>query len=69
VGYDAGASPVGSRARGLIQQAFAERVGFNRAYIAQIEGSTKNPPGRTPSVLMLEKVARALQVKAGALLE
>jgi transcriptional regulator with XRE-family HTH domain len=56
-------------AKGLSQRALAERIGSSQVYIAQIEGSAKNPPTRVPSVRMLEKLARALKVKVADLLE
>ncbi len=50
--------------RGLTQQALADLVGIHRIYVAQIEGATK-----TPSLEMLVKLAKALKVKPGRLLE
>jgi len=50
--------------RGLTQEALAKRAGLHRVYVAQIEGQTK-----TPSIPTLEKLAKALGVKVGRLLE
>jgi len=56
-------------ARGLSQRELAERAGTSQVYIAKIEGSAENPPTRTPSLPMLEKLAKALGVKMWRLLE
>ncbi len=56
-------------ARGLSQEALAKKVGTHQVYIAQIEGSAKKAPIRTPSLPMLERLAKALKVKVGKLLE
>lgn len=50
--------------RGLTQEALAARAGLHRVYVAQIEGQTK-----VPSLAALEKLARALGVKVGRLLD
>jgi transcriptional regulator with XRE-family HTH domain len=50
--------------RGLTQEALAKKAGIHRVYVAQIEGRTK-----TPSLGMLEKLAKALGVKLVELLE
>jgi transcriptional regulator with XRE-family HTH domain len=50
--------------RGLTQAALAKAVDVHRVYIAQIEGQTK-----VPSIATLEKIAKALGVKVGRLLE
>jgi transcriptional regulator with XRE-family HTH domain len=50
--------------RGLTQEALARKVGLHRVYLAQLEGQTK-----TPSLATLEKLAKALGVKVGRLLE
>ncbi len=57
------------QARGWSQEALAKKVGTHQVYIAQIEGSAKNPPTRTPSLPMLERIAKALKVKLGRLVE
>lgn len=48
----------------MTQAALAEAAGVHRIYIAQIEGGTK-----VPSIATLEKIAKALGVKVGRLLE
>ena len=50
--------------RGLTQDALAKRVKAHRVYIAKIEAQT-----RTPSLRMLERLAKALKVKVTELLE
>lgn len=51
-------------ALGWTQQALADRVGTSRIYVAQIEAATKEI-----SLAMLDRLAKALKVKAGALLD
>jgi transcriptional regulator with XRE-family HTH domain len=50
--------------RGLTQTALAKAAGVHRVYVAQIEGQIK-----VPSIATLEKLAKALGVKVGRLLE
>ena len=50
--------------RKLTQEALAKRAGVHRVYVAQIEAQTK-----VPSLATLEKLAKALGVKVGRLLE
>ncbi len=50
--------------RGFTQEALARKVGVHRVYIAQIEAQTK-----TPSLGMLERLAKALRVKMAELLQ
>ena len=50
--------------RKLTQAQLAKRAGVHRIYVAQIEGETK-----VPSLATLEKLAKALHVKVGRLLE
>ena len=50
--------------RGLTQEALARKAGVHRVYVAQIEGQSK-----VPSIATLEKLAKALNVKVGRLLE
>ena len=50
--------------RGLTQQAMADKAKIHRVYLAQIAGAT-----RAPSLEMLERLAKALKVKVGALVE
>ena len=51
--------------RGLTQIGLAKRAKIRPIYLAQIEGSAKNPPSRTPSLSMLQRLAKALQVTVG----
>jgi transcriptional regulator with XRE-family HTH domain len=50
--------------RKMTQAQLAKRAGVHRIYVAQIEGQTK-----VPSLATLEKLAKALSVKIGRLLE
>ena len=50
--------------RGWTQQVLADRVGTSRFYVAQLEAGAKQC-----SLEMLDRVAKALRVKPGALLE
>ena len=50
--------------RGLTQEALAAKVGIHRVHLTRIESAV-----RTPSVEMLEKLAKALKVKVGELVE
>ena len=51
-------------ARGLSQQALAAKVRTTRVYVAMIEGAI-----RAPSLDMLDRLARALKVTVGELVE
>lgn len=55
--------------KGYTQEAFAKRARISRVYLAQIEGSATKAPIRTPSLPMLERLAKALSVKLTDLLE
>jgi len=48
----------------MTQAQLAKRAGVHRIYVAQIEGQTK-----VPSLATLGKLAKALNVKVGRLLE
>ena len=61
-------------ARGLTQEELAKRSGVSQGYIAKLEPSSR--PGRkkssrqvNPSIATLKKLARALGVPVGELLE
>jgi transcriptional regulator with XRE-family HTH domain len=49
---------------GLSQEAFAFEVGLHRTYISQLERGVRNP-----TILVLEKIAIALDVPASTLLD
>jgi transcriptional regulator with XRE-family HTH domain len=50
--------------KGFTQQALADRIGIQRVYVAKIEGGVK-----TPSLQMLARLAKALKVLVGELVE
>ncbi len=49
--------------RGLSQEALAKQAGISRGYLLRLEAGRQDP-----TVGMLEKLAKALKVKVGALL-
>ena len=49
---------------GLSQEAFADEAGLHRTYVSALERGTRNP-----SISIIEKLARALDVPAGKLLD
>jgi len=51
----------------LTSVALAKKAKIGPIYLAQIEGSAKKPPIRMPSLPMLERLAKALQVPVGEL--
>lgn len=50
--------------RGLSQEAFAFEVGLHRTYISDLERGARNP-----TVLVIERLASALSVTPGRLLD
>jgi transcriptional regulator with XRE-family HTH domain len=50
--------------RGMTQQGLPDKAKVHRVYLAQMEEAT-----RAPSLEMLERLAKALKVKVGELLE
>jgi transcriptional regulator with XRE-family HTH domain len=52
------------QAKGLSQEAFAEEAGLHRTYVSDLERGARNP-----SLTVVDKLARALDVPAGRLLE
>lgn len=50
--------------RGLSQQALADKAKIHRVYLAKIEGAVYSP-----SLEVLERVAKALKAKVGELVE
>lgn len=55
--------------QGMTQRALAERVGITSVYLAYLEGGPKSKSSRTPSLRLLQRLAKALKVKVGELLE
>lgn len=51
-------------ALGVSQEELADRAGIHRTYISGVERGIRNP-----TITVLEKIARALKVKSGVLLE
>ena len=52
------------RAKGLSQEAFADYVGLHRTYLSYIERKARNP-----TIEVVDRLARALEVKLGDLLD
>ena len=50
--------------QGYSQESFADHCGLHRTYISGIERGVRNP-----TVVILDKIARALKVQAGQLLD
>ena len=50
-------------AKGLSQEAFAYEAGIHRTYVSDIERGARNP-----TILVVDKLAKALGVPAGELL-
>lgn len=50
--------------QGFSQESFADQCGLHRTYISGIERGVRNP-----TVLILDKIAKALKVPAGVLLD
>lgn len=50
--------------QGFSQESFADHCGLHRTYISGIERGVRNP-----TVLILDKIAKALKVSAGTLLD
>jgi transcriptional regulator with XRE-family HTH domain len=50
--------------QGFSQEAFADHCGLHRTYISGIERGVRNP-----TVIILDKIAEALKVPTGALLD
>lgn len=51
------------KARGLSQEAFAEESGLHRTYISDLERGARNP-----TILVADRLATALRVTVGELL-
>jgi transcriptional regulator with XRE-family HTH domain len=50
--------------KGLSQEAFADEAGLQRTYVSELERSKRNP-----SIMIIEKLAVALGVSPGKLLD
>ena len=50
--------------RGLSQEAFADEAGLHRTYVSDLERGARNP-----TIAVVEKLARALGVPPGKLLD
>jgi len=50
--------------RGISQEELADRAGLHRTYISGVERGVRNP-----TVVVLEKIAKALKVKTSTLLD
>lgn len=51
-------------AKGVSQEAFADEAGLHRTYISDLERGARNP-----SITIVDKIARALDVPIGKLLD
>lgn len=52
------------RDTGMSQEAFADHAGIARTYISDIERGARNP-----TIMVIARIAKALNVKAGTLLD
>lgn len=52
------------QAKGLSQEAFADEAGLHRTYISDLERSARNP-----TVTVVDRIAKALGVSIGKLLD
>lgn len=50
--------------RGMTQEAFADSAGIARSYMSDVERGARNP-----TIVMVEKIAIALDVKIGVLFD
>jgi transcriptional regulator with XRE-family HTH domain len=50
--------------KGMSQEAFADHAGIHRTYVSDLERAARNP-----TITVVEKLAKALGVSAGALLD
>lgn len=51
-------------AKGISQEAFAEEAGLHRTYISDLERGARNP-----TISVVDKIARTLDVSIGSLLD
>lgn len=52
------------QARGLSQEAFADEAGLHRTYVSDIERGARNP-----TITVVDRLAQALKIPIGALLD
>lgn len=52
------------QAQGLSQEAFADEAGLHRTYVSDIERGSRNP-----TITVVDRLAQALKVPIGALLD
>lgn len=52
------------QAKGLSQEEFADAAGLHRTYISDLERGARNP-----TIMVVERIARALQVSFGDLVD
>lgn len=52
------------QAKGVSQEAFADEAGIHRTYISDLERGARNP-----TITVVDKIARALEVPIGKLLD
>lgn len=52
------------QAKGVSQEAFADEAGIHRTYVSDLERGSRNP-----TITVIEKIARALGVPIGELLD
>lgn len=52
------------QAKGLSQEAFADEAGLHRTYISDLERSARNP-----TITVVDRIAKALDVSIGKLLD
>jgi putative transcriptional regulator len=55
--------------KGWTQEALAEKVGVSRVHLANIESDDSASHHRTPSLALLDKLAKALKVRVADLLK
>lgn len=52
------------QAKGLSQEAFADEAGLHRTYVSDLERAARNP-----TIIVVDKVAKAVEVSIGDLLD
>jgi len=59
----------GSNSSGRTQEALAEKVGVSRVHLANVESDESAAHHRTPSLALLDKLAKAFKVSVADLLK